>query len=428
MCSCMGFCTMIEMNILIIASRYPHLDTPNNKGTIFLHSYAAAWVKAGHRVLVFHQKPVFPKLMQWLIALGTRLFRRNKDLIEYNQFHMDGQDLEYQAQGVTVVRRRIGKLIPKMLCSKRNVSKAAYTILSELKERGFAPDIVIADFINPAVFITNIVAQQLDLPSVAVLHETDYWHLNALTTARRSLRELKCMRYIAFRSVPAKDNFERLYYPANHSILWYSGVPDHLVVSEAAQRPRNRIQQFITVGRMIQRKHYDVVIRAFDQANWEHKYKLLLVGYGPEIENLQNLALQCASKECIHFSGKIPREEVLEQMHEADVFILIPHDETFGMVYTEAMSRGCLVIGAKGTGVDGIIENGVNGWLIEPGNEQELLAVITQILTLNRTQITQISQNAYTTAAALSDSALAARMIASFERRILYYHEKKPVL
>ena len=57
------------------------------------------------------------------------------------------------------------------------------------------------------------------------------------------------------------------------------------------------------------------------------------------------------------------REEVIRQMDNHDVFVMISRNETFGLVYLEAMARGCITIASRNEGFDGVIEHGVNGFL-----------------------------------------------------------------
>ena len=52
-------------------------------------------------------------------------------------------------------------------------------------------------------------------------------------------------------------------------------------------------------------------------------------------------------------------------MREADIFILPSKNETFGMVYLEAMASGCITVCSKGDGVDGIIKDSINGFLCD---------------------------------------------------------------
>ena len=51
---------------------------------------------------------------------------------------------------------------------------------------------------------------------------------------------------------------------------------------------------------------------------------------------------------------------------------MISRLETLGLVYLEAMSQGCIVIGSKNEGIDGIIVDQKNGYLVESGNAEEL--------------------------------------------------------
>ena len=415
------------MNILIIASRYPQMDTDDNKGTIFLHSYAAEWAKKGNNVRVFHTKPKFPQIVEHLIKIATVIFRRSKELIEFNQFHMKGTETEYVHNDVKIVRLMVKKYLPKTICGRKSIEETAAKIAQYIKNDKFKPDIILVDFINPAMMIANIISYKLNLPTVVILHETDFQYLKSPITAKQSLIELQKAFYIAFRSIPAKNDFERFLYKSDNYMIMYSGVPDDLIIEKEKIKHRTQIRNFISVGRFIKRKHYDVVISAFDKTSKNKPYKLTLIGYGAEEANLKNLAKSLDSKEQITFIGKIPREEVLYKMQDADVFILIPHNETFGMVYIEAMSRGCLVIGAKGTGVDGIIKNNVNGWLVEPGNEKELIYIIKKIVALSSDEIAEISQNAYETSVAMSDSSLADQMIINFEKCVSLYKKKRSV-
>ena len=42
---------------------------------------------------------------------------------------------------------------------------------------------------------------------------------------------------------------------------------------------------------------------------------------------------------------------------------MISQGEAFGLVYLEAMARGCITIASRGEGFDGIIKDGINGFL-----------------------------------------------------------------
>ena len=68
-------------------------------------------------------------------------------------------------------------------------------------------------------------------------------------------------------------------------------------------------------------------------------------------------------------------------------------NETFGISYLEALSRGLITIGVKNTGIDGIIKNYENGFLIEPKIEN-IRKILVKISKMNKEEKEKISKNA----------------------------------
>ena len=56
---------------------------------------------------------------------------------------------------------------------------------------------------------------------------------------------------------------------------------------------------------------------------------------------------------------------IWEKLDKSDIFILPSTNETFGLCYIEAMTRGLIVIAKQNESMAGIIENNKNGFLIE---------------------------------------------------------------
>lgn len=105
-----------------------------------------------------------------------------------------------------------------------------------------------------------------------------------------------------------------------------------------------------------------------------------------------------------------------QQLREHDIFVMISKQETFGLVYLEAMAAGCITIASRGEGFDGIIQDGVNGFLCEAGNWHELSRIITHICELSSGDLCKISEAAQKTALELTDEKAAFKYINSVEK------------
>ena len=81
------------------------------------------------------------------------------------------------------------------------------------------------------------------------------------------------------------------------------------------------------------------------------------------------------------------------------------------MVYIEAMLQGCLVIASRGEGFDGIIIDGVNGFICEPGNEKMLAQIYKRIQKMSIEERNTIGQAAIDTAIHYSEREVAERYL-----------------
>ena len=137
----------------------------------------------------------------------------------------------------------------------------------------------------------------------------------------------------------------------------------------------------LTVGNLIPVKGHDLLIRAVASLAPEFPaLRLELIGNGPERPRLQALAQQLQIPDRVHFSGRQSRQQVAEAMRRCTVFALPSRYEGLGCAYLEAMSVGRPVIGCRGQGIAEIIQHGVNGFLVGPGNERELTLALAMLL------------------------------------------------
>ena len=94
-------------------------------------------------------------------------------------------------------------------------------------------------------------------------------------------------------------------------------------------------------------------------------------------------------------------------MRRCALFALPSRYEGLGCVYLEAMAAGKAVIACRRQGIDEIIQHESNGWLIEPGNLQELITALTVLLSNSqlRRQLGEAARRTVLQGLTLSDQA-----------------------
>lgn len=107
--------------------------------------------------------------------------------------------------------------------------------------------------------------------------------------------------------------------------------------------PSSQPVRFISMGRLLHWKGYHLGIQAFAKANLSDA-EYWLVGDGPELQNLQQLAQDCGIAHQVKFWGRLPREDTLERLGESHVLVHPSLHDSGGWVCIEAMASGRPVI------------------------------------------------------------------------------------
>ncbi len=97
---------------------------------------------------------------------------------------------------------------------------------------------------------------------------------------------------------------------------------------------------FLTVGRLVPFKCIDVVISAFAQSDILRMHNLIIVGHGPELENLKSLVRQSNLEKTVTFMGQIEQKKVAKLMVESDVFPFPSIRDSGAGVVVESMYAG----------------------------------------------------------------------------------------
>lgn len=389
--------------ILLITPGYYAEDIKIERSPV-INYFAREWVKQGHSVIVYHVPAQFPSLVRMM----ARPFARKLEAILSVSVNCDKVfEREYLDENVPVYRVPLSKAIPHSRYSKRQISYAVEKLLSFLSKKKFSPDVVISHFVNPGVEIMKELKQKLDVPTCVVLHGEE----NAFNKlfGSRSSEYLHSVDIFAFRSKPIKERFEKNNGPVRKWFYCYSGVPDSFLVDVDVKREYKFQNKFIYAGSLIRLKNVDKLIDGVvKEYTSSGDFSITVIGKGKEETTIMNKKESLGlSDSQLRFLGFLPREKVREEMQKADVFAMISSPEAFGLVYLEAMSVGTIPIASRGEGFDGILIDGYNGFLCDPGNADELASIIDKIRNMKPEELQTISDNAKKTARSMTDEATA---------------------
>ncbi len=142
-----------------------------------------------------------------------------------------------------------------------------------------------------------------------------------------------------------------------------------------------KMKIILFVGRLEPIKGLKYLIKAIDILKFkETNLKLLIIGDGTELQELKVLIKNLKLERYVIFLGKIPNELIPVYMAASDIFVLPSISEGFPVVILEAMATGLPIVTTKIRGLEEIVVNGVNGFLVEPKNHIQLSKKITILL------------------------------------------------
>jgi glycosyltransferase involved in cell wall biosynthesis len=137
----------------------------------------------------------------------------------------------------------------------------------------------------------------------------------------------------------------------------------------------------MTAIRLVKRKGPRYLITAFSKVLRDVPDAMLVIaGDGPEATNLRRLVKKLEIEGSVLMLGSLPHRRVLKLMAAADVFVLPSLMESFGLVLLEAMMAGAPIVCTRVGGVPEVIENGVNGLMVPPADDDALASAILTIL------------------------------------------------
>ena len=174
----------------------------------------------------------------------------------------------------------------------------------------------------------------------------------------------------------------RLGVPDGRLKFWRNGVnksmynPSSDVADFKKQLDLERSSKVIlSVSRLVRGKRKDRLVNAVPSIVARHKEaRFLIVGDGPERENLESLSRDLGVSEHVRFLGVVPYEHVADYANAADICVLVNDDSNVSNGLYEAMVCGKCIVTLDNGDTGELIVDGKTGRLIRVGTEDEIVS------------------------------------------------------
>jgi glycosyltransferase involved in cell wall biosynthesis len=321
------------MFVLIVSRGYPTPDNPLMG--IFETDQAKALQSYGHRVI--------------LVSVDLRSLRRKRKL-GFQHFFSDGLEIYNFSFPLGRVPKRL--LLYAGIFSIRK-------LYSQIIQQYGSPDMIHAHFTEIAAIASSL-KEKYNIPLIVTEHsslmnkdkisttsffwgEKAYHHANKIICVSSALSE------------KVKKHFGK------DSII-VPNIVDTTIFSSV--RKKNNRFIFISVGSLICRKGFDVLINAFSSGHFDENVSLYIVGEGSCRNHLEKQIRILNLEKQVKLFGVLSRQQIQELFSISSVFILTSRLETFGVVYIEAMSAGLPVVATRCEGPEDFVDE-ANGLLVD---------------------------------------------------------------
>jgi glycosyltransferase involved in cell wall biosynthesis len=135
------------------------------------------------------------------------------------------------------------------------------------------------------------------------------------------------------------------------------------------------------VGRVVDKKGFDLLLQAFSSISAGHPdVDLIIGGDGAALPSLIESAARLGISDRVRFPGRLSRLQVATFMNRAEIVVMPSRVEPFGIVVLEAWRAGRPVVATSNGGPKEFIQDGENGMLVDPFDQASLARTLDGLL------------------------------------------------
>ncbi len=342
------------MRILMINYEYPPLG---GGGGVASEVLAKEWVRQGHQV----------------------------DVVTT---HFKGLELQEERDGVNIYRVKvIGRknLATATLQSLLTFPRFARKLIRKLYKK-HKYDVINTHFAIPSGILGIWTSKKYKTKNVLSLHGGDIYDPtkklspHKIWFLRKAVKKvLNKSDVLVAQSNNTKDNTNRIYQCSDEiKIIPLAFIPPRVKKLTREQLKLKKDNFYlISVGRLVKRKGYEYLVKAMK--GLPQNIHLILIGDGPEEENLKKLAGQYKVSDKIHFKGRLEDDLKFPYLENSDLYVLSSIHEGYGIVLQEAMEMKLPIVSTNYGGQTDFLNHEENALLINPGKSDEIHNAILEI-------------------------------------------------
>lgn len=329
----------------------------------------------------------------------------------------------------------------KGLYGYKATSPAHFLFLEELESYHFDLIHVHTEF-GVGIF-AGIAAKHLQIPLVRTYHTTYEGYTHYINFMNSATLDMMAKKVVSFLSKQYGNGCIRLVSPSQKTADMLRGygiktpieiIPTGIELARfATEKNQQKIREirqecqlgakdklFLFVGRVAAEKSIDMLLDGVQQlCKKRHDFKLLIVGSGPQEQDLLKIAQKKEITDFVIFAGKKPFAEIPHYYHAADAFLSASTTETQGMTYIEAFASGLPVFAHVDEVLEDLIQENKNGYYFS--NAEELAAKLNAFYALSSEEYSEMKKTARATASIYDADTFVMKMLHLYREAIEEY-------
>ena len=314
------------------------------------------------------------------VAVFRSVFRKERQLAKAGNFRRSVCETSVQ-DGIIV--HRLYPAIRSTVARDQDYLMDIYGQLTTLHKK-YQFDVVHAFFINETGFLTTMLAKENDLAVINSVRGADlHKHIFDCQQQKQIAWTLENSSWTTFVSQDLMHR-ARLFAPAitHKSSTFLNSIAPVDFSSLPTPSLANNLQGIVigSVGNFRDKKGIEYLLDACQ--NLETEFTLLFVGdfVAKEREYWEQEIANSGLEEKIVITGKVSREEALAYLPYMDIFAIPSLNDGCPNALLEAMLAKKAIVGTNVDAIGEIIEDGVNGLLVNPYSSEELEIAIAKLI------------------------------------------------